>query len=68
MGSQKKIGENLKKVREQASLTQVELAGKVGVHPNFYARLERGEETASLETLEKIFKVLKVKSSDILPF
>lgn len=63
-----KIGSNIKKAREKSELTQVEVAEKVGIHSNFFARVERGEETISLETLEKIAKVLKVKSSDILPF
>lgn len=63
-----KIGSNIKKAREKSGLTQVEVAEKVGIHSNFFARVERGEETLSLETLEKIAKVLKVRSSEILPF
>lgn len=63
-----KIGKNLKKARKAKNLKQIELAEKVGLHPNYYSRVERGEEKAALETLEKIFKVLKVKSSEILPF
>jgi transcriptional regulator with XRE-family HTH domain len=68
MGSQKKIGENIKKARIKANLTQVEVANKVEMNVNYYARIERGEVRASFDTLERIFKVLKVKSSDILPF
>lgn len=62
------IGKQLKIARENLKLTQVEVADKVGLHPNFYARVERGEEPISMDTLEKLVKVLKVKSSDILPF
>ena len=64
----KQIGKNLKKARLQLKLTQVEVAESVGVHPNYYARIERDLETPSLETLKKILKALKVKSSSILPF
>lgn len=62
-----KIGENIKNARKQRGLTQVEVASKVGIHFNYYARIERGEIQPALDTPEKIFKVLKVKSSDILP-
>lgn len=62
------IGKQLKIARENLKLTQAEVADKVGLHPNFYARVERGEEPISMDTLEKLVKVLKVKSSDILPF
>lgn len=68
MGSQKKLGKNLKKLREKADLTQADVAEKAGIHVNFYARVERGEEKASLDTLEAIAKVLKVKVSEIIPF
>ena len=63
-----KIGENIKKARTKSGLTQLEVANKVGVHVNFFARVERGEEKISLDTLESIAKVLNVSSSDILPF
>lgn len=68
MGSQKTIGENIKKARIKNNLTQEEVAQKVKMNTNYYARIERGEVRASFDTLEKIFKVLKVKSSDIFPF
>lgn len=63
-----KIGKNIKKARKERRLTQSEVAQKAGIHPNYYSRIERGELQPALDTLEKIFKVLKVKSSEILPF
>lgn len=68
MGSPEQIGRNLKKAREKLRLTQAEVAEKAGLHTNYYARIERGDAKATLKTLEVIFKVLRVKSSDILPF
>jgi transcriptional regulator with XRE-family HTH domain len=68
MNSQQKIGKNLRNARLKAKFTQKELAEKAGVHVNYYARLERGEENPSLETLKKLTKILKIKSSDILSF
>ncbi len=62
------IGENLRKSRKKVGLTQVEVADKAGINVNYYARMERGEVTASLNTLKALLKILKVKSKDILPF
>jgi transcriptional regulator with XRE-family HTH domain len=36
-----------------------------GVHVNFYARVERGEENPSFDKLRNIMKVLKIKSLDL---
>jgi len=68
MGSQKQLGENIKKVREKAGKTQEELAEKTGIHVSYLSRIERGVVNPSVEVLENIAKVLKVKSSKILPF
>jgi XRE family transcriptional regulator, regulator of sulfur utilization len=64
----KALASKLKKAREKQNLTQAELAEKAGIHFNYYARVERGEVNPSYDTLYKLIKALKVKSSDILPF
>ena len=68
MESQTKIGKNLKKAREACGMTQAEVADAAELHVNYYARVERGEETPSMKTLKAICKILKVKSSEILDF
>lgn len=68
MGSQEQIGKNIKKAREEKGLTQEELAQKVEVHVSYISRIERGVVNPSIEVIENIAKVLKVKSSAILPF
>lgn len=55
------LGDKLRKARERAGLTQADVASAVDVHVNFYARLERGERKPSLESLQRIMKVLKIK-------
>lgn len=62
------LGKNLKKARNNAHLTQAQVAEDVGIHVNFYARIERGEVDASLETMKAILKALKIKSSEVFPF
>lgn len=61
MGDNTKLGKTVKEAREKLELTQKQIADKAGVNANWYARFERGEETASLKTIEDIFKVLKLK-------
>ena len=62
------LGKNLKKARNKSNLTQEQVAEKAGINVNFYARIERGEVNASLDTLKTILKILKVKSSEVFPF
>jgi transcriptional regulator with XRE-family HTH domain len=61
------IGANLQKARKTQRYTQEEVAKKVDVTANYYATLERGEATASIETYYAIFAVLDVQASDIFP-
>lgn len=60
------LGNKLRKVREEAKLTQAEVAAKAGIHVNYYARIERGEENPSFEKLQGIMKALKLKSLNII--
>lgn len=62
----KELGEKLRAVREKAKLTQAEVATKAGVHVNYYARIERGEENPSFEKLQSVMKALGIKSLDLL--
>lgn len=64
----KTITSKLKTARIKAGFTQKALAKKIGVSANYYPQIERGEKVPSLEIVEKLTKLLKVKSSDILPF
>lgn len=68
MGSKEEIGKNIKRARGKLGLTQLQVAEKVGIHVNYYARIERGNARASIDVLKEISSVLKVKSSEILPF
>lgn len=61
----KELGNQLKNARERAKLTQADIASAVGVHTNWYPRVERGEETPSLESLQKPMKALNIKTLNI---
>lgn len=61
------IGEQIKTAREQARLTQEQLAESVEVSPQYISDLERGVVGVSLPTLKKICSCLCV-SSDLILF
>ena len=62
------LAANLRKARLDANLTQEELARKVGITTNYYARIERGDGLPALNTLYRITKVTKTPAARILPF
>lgn len=64
----KKIADNVRKARNEAGLTQLELSKKANLSTNYISRIERADVSPTVETLEKLAKALKIKSSDILPF
>ena len=59
------IGKNIRECRITKGMKQEELAEKTDLSSVYIGMLERGEKTASLETLVKIANALEV-SSDIL--
>lgn len=63
-----KITQNLKQLRREHHLTQVELANKAELNSNYYAKVERGTSVPSLKTVYKLSKALKVTATDILGF
>ena len=62
----KTIGKKVKKRRTFLELTQEELAEKVGISRAYMGFVEQGRNVPTLETLEKIAKALKVKTSELL--
>lgn len=61
----KDLGVKLRQAREQLGLIQAEVAKRAGINDNYYAMIERGEANPSYEKLQKILKVLNVKSLDL---
>ena len=61
----KELGAKIKAAREKQKLTQVEVSEKTDMTTTYYAMIERGEVNLTYEKLQKIFKLLKLKSSDI---
>lgn len=59
------LGEKIRKAREEAKLTQIEVAQKANIDVNYYARIERGVGNPSYVKLDSIMKALGMKSLQI---
>lgn len=59
------IGENTRKYRTRAGLTQAQLAEKVGVGTAFISRVERGQKRMRIETMLLVASALHI-SVDLL--
>ena len=63
------LAEYLRTAREQAGISQRQLAGRLGIHHSYLARLENGETAnPAAELLQRIADVLEVDSTDLLAF
>lgn len=62
----KKVGIKIKEKRISRSLSQEDLAEKVGVSPVYIGMLERGEKTPSFETFIKIANCLEASADELL--
>ena len=60
------IGNRIKEAREQAHLTQEDLAEIVGISPTAMSVIERGAKTPRLDTFVKIVNALKLSSDALL--
>ena len=56
----KQLGYNASLARNQAGLTQVELAEICGVHPTEISRIENGKRNMQLESVERLAKGLEI--------
>jgi len=59
-GFKMKFSERLKKLRKDASFTQVDVASKLGISQQAYASWERGVKKPTQENLVKIAQILNV--------
>ena len=62
MAQSKKFGDIIKMHRKAAKLSRVQLAELAGVGKTVIYDIEKGKETVQLDTLQKILKVLNIKT------
>ena len=64
----KSFGQRLRSIRLANGLTQKELAEKAGLHATYIGIIERGKQSASLDTIEKLAAALGVKEETFFCF
>ena len=60
------IGEKLKVMRQCKDWTQEELAEKLGLAVNTYAKIEQGKATIKLDKLEKVAQIMGVDVQELI--
>lgn len=61
----KLIGLRIRNYRIQSGLNQKQLAELAGCHPTYIGQIERGEKNATIESILKITKALKISLSQL---
>lgn len=68
MDSKRRFGDRIKSIRLQLKLSQEEMAFRCGITAAQVGYIERGERTATLETVEKLAAGLNMTSSELLDY
>lgn len=63
---QRVVGRNLRRYREERSLSQEAFAEVLGVHRTYMGGVERGERNLTLRSVERIADTLGVDPLDLL--
>lgn len=60
MSLRERVARNLRRLRQEKSISQEELADRADVNRNYVGMLEREEHAATIDMLEKLAAVLAV--------
>ena len=66
MDARRRVGLNLKRIRQERGLSQEELAFESGLHRTYISGVERGVRNPTVIVLEKIARALKVPAAELL--
>lgn len=66
MAAQQQLGDNVRRLRRAAGLSQMELSHRSGMHFTEISRLELGKRDAQLSTIVKIARGLEVAPAELL--
>jgi transcriptional regulator with XRE-family HTH domain len=62
----RRIGANIKRLREAQGLSQEELADRAGLHRTYVSQLERAVKNATFVSLDKIANALGVSLAEMV--
>ena len=61
----KKFGENLRRIRINKNITQVEIANILGVDRSFVSNIENGKNNPTLSTITSLAKALNIPIDEL---
>ena len=62
----KRVGKNIKAVRLNAKLTQLQVVEKIGIDSRYYQRIEAGRVNMTLMTLYRLAKLFNVEMYELV--
>ncbi|WMJ75313.1 helix-turn-helix transcriptional regulator [Cytophagaceae bacterium ABcell3] len=62
------IGENIKRIREEKGLTQLQIAELINMHRSNYSKVESGQRDISVDALNKVAKYFGMTIDQIVNF
>jgi len=62
----KKLGGNIKRIREKKGMTQGDICRAVGMDRSYMSAIENGKKNVTLGVLEKLAKALDVSVDELL--
>jgi transcriptional regulator with XRE-family HTH domain len=62
------IADNIKSIREEKSLKQIEVATHIGVDKSAYSKIEKGTRAISVEELQKMAQLFNMTTDQILNY
>ncbi|MCF7815877.1 MAG: helix-turn-helix domain-containing protein [Candidatus Pacebacteria bacterium] len=66
MNESEKLGNNLKKIRTEKGLSQVDIARELCVSRGFVSNIESGKRNPTLSTLTRLATALGVSTNELL--
>lgn len=66
MDIKKRLGSNLRRLRESKELSQEAFAFEAGIHRTYVSDIERGARNPTITVLEKLANALGVRAADLI--
>jgi len=65
---EQRFGKKLREIRNSKNLSQEALSKKAGLDRTYVGKIERGEKSPSLHTIEKLANILDVEIFELFKF
>lgn len=62
------VGDRIRSLRNERGWSQEELAHRADIHPSHLGKIERGEKSATIDSLEKIVNALGITFEELFMF